>query len=105
MLLLISPVVDVAYSLQDTMGDVNLRRVMASDCGGRQSSMCVNASTPILYIESKCNYTLISIPLQQVKRSKKFKIDSMFTFQLNAGIPISLPLFMIKLCTYNDYKV
>ena len=95
--LLISPVVDVVYTLPDTMVDVNLRRVLTSDCGGRQSSMCVNASTSISYIESNCNYILISIPLQKLKRSKKFKIDSMFIFQLNADNSISLPLFMIKL--------
>ena len=33
MLLLISPVLDAAYKLQKTLGDVNLSQVMTSDCG------------------------------------------------------------------------
>ena len=43
--LLISPVLDAAYILQKTMGDVNLSQAMTSNCGAWQSQICVNAST------------------------------------------------------------
>ena len=62
MSLLISPVLDAAYKLQKTMGDVNLSQVMTSNCGAWQSQICVNASTSILHTESDCAYTLISVP-------------------------------------------
>ena len=83
--LLISPVLNAAYKLQKTLGNVNLSQVMTSDCGARQSQICVNASTDILHTERDCTYTLISVPQQKLKRSKKSKMDSIFIVQLNSG--------------------
>ena len=90
--LLISPVLNAAYKLQKTLGNVNLSQVMTSDCGARQSQICVNASTDILHTERDCTYTLISVPQQKLKRSKKPKMDLMFIFQLNSDKSITLPL-------------
>ena len=78
--LLISPVLNTAHTLQTIKGDVNLRKVMTSNDGAWQSQVCVNASTSILHTECDCTYTMISIPSQMIKRSKKSKMDSMFIF-------------------------
>ena len=90
--LLISPVFDAAYKLQNIMGGVNLSQVKTSNCGAWKFHICVNASTSIFHTESDCIYTLISVPLQKLKPSEKSKMDSMLIFQLNSSKSITLPL-------------
>ena len=66
--LLILPVLNAAYKLQNNKGGINLRKVMTSADGALQYQVCVNASTSILHTKCDCTYTMISIPLQKIKR-------------------------------------
>ena len=60
--ILLSPIIDTAFNLQQKLGDVNLKSVQTASSGLWQSQVCVNASTSVLHTERDCTYTLITVP-------------------------------------------
>ena len=89
---LISPMLDVSYSMQKKYGDINFTDVPTSKSGMWQSQVCVNASTSILHTENDCTYTCIYVPQQEFKPSKKQKKENMFIFSLNKSTNITILL-------------
>ena len=51
---LISPVLDVAFKIQSSIGSVNLKEVATTSSGMLRSSIYVNAKTSIYHTESDC---------------------------------------------------
>ena len=75
--ILLSPIIDTAFNLQQKLGDVNLKSVQTASSGLWQSQVCVNASTSVLHTERDCTYTLITVPKQYLRKSPKMKKDLM----------------------------
>ena len=65
---LISPIIDVAFNLQQSQGDILLKEITGSKDGLWQTSMCVNAETQQFHTECDCTYTLIHVS-QQVRKN------------------------------------
>lgn len=83
---LISPVVDVAYDMQDSHGSVNLTNVNTSSSGLWQSKVCINASTEKWHTENDASYTLVSVP-------KQSSIENVvFFFKFNSNKCIGIPM-------------
>ena len=59
---LITPVIDVAYRLQDEICDISLKKMPSSICGLWHTSVCVNAHTPQLHTDQDCTYTMMTVP-------------------------------------------
>ena len=72
--MLMSPILDIAYDLQDEYGDINLKTTLQGS-GSWASNLCVNATTNTFHNEMDCTYTLISVP-----RQKKSMIRIHFSF-------------------------
>ena len=59
--MLIAPVLDVAYDLQDEYGNIGMKRTTIGR-GIWSTCLCVNAITGLFHNEDDCTYTIISIP-------------------------------------------
>ena len=62
---LISPIIQVAYNMQNKIGSVNLKKITTSENGIWQSEICVNAKTNQFHTEKDVTYTFITIPQQK----------------------------------------
>jgi hypothetical protein len=88
----ISPVIEVAFDMQENKSDLNLKEGLATKDGCWQSSLCVNATTKCFHTEPDCTYTLISVPNQSMK-SKDENINRYdFIFQISQRHHISIKL-------------
>ena len=67
--MLISPVLDVAYDLQEKYGDIGMK-VTSTGRGCWSSNLCVNATTGLFHNEEDCTYTIICVPLQVKSRNQ-----------------------------------
>ena len=76
----ISPVLNVAKKLQESIGDIKLKESSYSDYGIWKSVMCVNAETEEMHSEDDCSYTVITVPRQDAMKNKR---EYRFMFQLN----------------------
>ena len=61
---LVSPIIDTAYDIQDDVGDINLKKGLASHNGLWQTCICDTCHTMELRTECDCTYTIITVPLQ-----------------------------------------
>ena len=59
--MLIAPVLDVAYDLQDEHGNIGMKRTTIGR-GIWSTCLCVKAITGLFHNEDDCTYTIISIP-------------------------------------------
>ena len=90
---LISPLLDVAYSMQETKGDINLQKVDTAEHGIWQSELCVNAMTKIFHTEFDVTYTLISVPFQHDMSSELPKRkNTYFLLKINEQQTIGIEL-------------
>ena len=64
---LISPALQIAYHMQNSVGNINFNAVITSEVGIWQSEVCVNASTQIFHTERDVTYTFIMVPKKIVK--------------------------------------
>ena len=58
----IAPSSNIAYQLQEEIGDCNMKTTAVSRSGVWQSSICVNSQTSTLHTENDCTYTVITTP-------------------------------------------
>ena len=92
---LISPIIDIAFNLQQSQGYILLKEITGSKDGLWQTSMCVNAETQQFHTECDCTYTLIHVS-QQVRKNNPaeyyFNFNLMkertFSIQMKAGTSI-----------------
>ena len=82
----ISPTLNIAYNLQDTVGDCNLKKTAVSEIGLWQSSICINCQTSSLHTENDCTYTVITTPNQGQKTVP------IFLFEVQKGFTIGLQM-------------
>ena len=80
---LLSPVIDVAYKLQEELGSINLKNVSTSKSGLWVSQACIDASTKVQHTENDCIYTIISMPKQIHLIGKKADKNIYFLFSPN----------------------
>ena len=83
---LLSPVVDVAFNMQATHGDLNIQKVQTASSGLWQSKVCINATTKKWHTENDCSYTLVSVPNQDCVQ------EYVFFFRLNSSKYIGIPM-------------
>ena len=86
---LISPLIAIAFRLQNELGDINLQQTSASNNGLWQTCFCINAETAEFHTENDCTYTLIHVPKQE-KTNRKCKY--FFSFKLSTDINVSFSL-------------
>ena len=86
---MIAPVIQVAYDIQSTEGNIDIEKTSASHVGVWQSSLSVNAVTKGFHTEHDVTYTTINIPSQE-KKSAERKYH--FIFKIQNKLNISLPL-------------
>ena len=89
---LLSPVVNEAFNSQNQWGNINLKPVATSKSGLWQSQICIDASTSTAHTENDCTYTVISIPEQEKRFSKKVRNESYFLFVLDKQHKVSITL-------------
>ena len=77
---LVSPVLDVAYKLQEELGTINLEKVSTSKSRLWVSQSCIGASTTVMHTEDDCTHTIISIPKQINLIGKRQVNTSIFIF-------------------------
>ena len=90
---LISPIIQVAYNMQNKIGSVNLKKITTSENGIWQSEICVNAKTNQFHTEKDVTYTFITVP-QQILKSKtgNLRNNTFFLFQMNEATNVSLKM-------------
>ena len=86
---IIAPVIEVAYDIQATEGNIDIEKTSASHAGVWQSSLSVNAVTKGFHTEHDVTYTTINVPSQE-KKSTERKYH--FIFKIQNKLNISLPL-------------
>ena len=81
---LISPVLDVAYNLQYSIGDINLQKVSGTSDGVWHKQVSINATTSQFHTEKDVTYTMVSVPRQKTKgKTCDMRKDTVFLFQFN----------------------
>ena len=102
----ITPVIKVAYDLQSTESDINIKKTSGSDVVICQSSLSVNAVTKEQHTEDNVTYTTISVPMQDTKSADR---KYYFIFKLKNKYNVSVPLnegttilFSSKLLTHRQ---
>ena len=91
--LLVSSVFGAAYELKkEVKGGANLTRVQSSKHDIWQSQIYINASTSILYTGRDCIYTLIVVPVQQIKDLPGNWKKVLFLLYLNDEKIYSIPM-------------
>ena len=84
--MLLSPVLHVAYGLQDNYGDIGMKKTSTGN-GTWSSNLCVNATTGLSHNEDDCTYTVICVPLQN-QSMNEYK----FLFRVNDSNTIGIVL-------------
>ena len=87
---LLSPVINVAFTMQQKVGSVNLMEVESTPSGLWQSSICVNAKTSIYHVQDYCTYTLCKVPTQPNNNKSNLAYERMFIIQLSDTETISI---------------
>ena len=80
----IAPTLNIAFHLQEEIGDCNLKKMVVSEAGLWQSSICVNCQTSTLHTENDCTYTEITTPNQNTETVP------IFLFEFKKGFTIGL---------------
>ena len=90
---LISPMLDVAYSMQHTSSDINLKTTNTTEYGTWQCEICLNASTKMFHTEKVITYTLISVPRRSAQSlGLKNKNPLFFLLKLNENKIVGIEL-------------
>ena len=90
---LISPIIQVAYNMQNEIGSVNLKKMSTSENGIWQSEICVNAKTNQFHTEKDVTYTFITIPQQKLKSNTGIlRNNTVFLFEMNEWTNVSLKM-------------
>ena len=89
---MISPIIDTADAMQNTIGNVNLKRSEIAFQGCWNVFLSVNAMTEHLHTENDCGYTVIKIPLQDCNWKSRENDNPIFLFNINEKTNIVLPL-------------
>ena len=102
----ISPVLNVGFNLQRDNVDVNFKKVLSSNYGCWQSSICVNAQTKEFHTEKDCTYTLITIPNQSNMKDnqKRYKFLFRFNEKKYCSIQLSIGMSFIFSGTYLTHR-
>ena len=82
----IAPTLNIAFDLQNNIGNLNMKKTAVSNEGMWQSSFCVDCQTSILHTENDCTYTVITTPNQEKKQAPIFIIE------LKKGFTIGLQM-------------
>ena len=101
--MLISPVLDVAYTLQEKYGDVGMK-MTCTGLGSWSSNLCVNATTGVFHNEDDCTYTIICVHFQLQSINKYgflFKMDDSNTIGIELKSNTSI-LFSGLLLTHRQ---
>ena len=69
--ILLSPIIDTSYNLQQKLEDVNPKSVQTASSGLWQSQVCVDASTSCLHTERDCTYTLMTVLKQYLQKKTR----------------------------------
>ena len=84
----LSPVMDVAYQMQDGHGDINLTSGKMSEIGQYSAQVCINATTRDYHTEFDQGPTLIYVPNQTFDDQNKYN----FCFRINNKRVIKLKM-------------
>ena len=93
--ILISPLLQTGYMLQQNIGNINFKSTISSNEGLWQSSININAVTGIFHTERDITYTLISVPehcSDTKRKSKNTRSDTYFLFKINDDKYISFKM-------------
>ena len=71
----IAPSLNIAFQLQQNIGDCNLKATRVKKAGLWQSSICVNCQTSMFHTENDCTYTVISTPNQNTDVTPVFLFE------------------------------
>ena len=71
----IAPTLNIAYQLQEEIGDCNMKTTAVSRSGLWQSSICVNCQTSTCHTENDCTYTVITTPNQHTDEVPVFLFE------------------------------
>ena len=66
---LVSPVLDVAYDVQFSVGGINRQKISGTDDGVWHNQISVNATTAQFYTEKYVTYTMVSVPRQKKRKN------------------------------------
>ena len=89
---MISPIIDTADELQNTIGNANLKRVETACRGCWNMFLSINAMTEHLHTENDCGYNVIKVPTQEFEWKRKDIQMPVFIFNMNKKQQIALPL-------------
>ena len=98
LLRMISPLIEVSYDIQETEGNIDIKRSSASETGVWQSSLSVNDVTKGYHTEHDVTYITIKIPTQE-KKSTERKYH--FVFKVQNKYNISIPLIEGKIILFS----
>ena len=74
----LSPVVDVAFKMQQEFGSVSLKEVETTASGLWQSSIYANPKRGIYYIEEAYIYILCKVPIKSRNNNRKTDYERIF---------------------------
>ena len=74
-----SPVADVAYRMQETLGNINIDYSLLSNFRLYAAQVCINAETKYFHTEMDQGPTFIAVPFQERVRENRFN----FIFRIN----------------------